>query len=152
MSNIPLTASITKEAYEQLIALCLKARPIEACGILASSTPPDEDSAAAQTTVDLIIPITNIHINPTYEFSFSPVEWTSAIYELQKNRQSLVGLFHSHPKADASPSSHDTAGFLPASGLTYWIVSLQNPSSPQVQPYRSLQGAFQSIALEICQP
>jgi hypothetical protein len=60
MSNIPLTASITKEAYEQLIALCLKARPIEACGILASSTPPDEDSAAAQTTVDLIIPITKI--------------------------------------------------------------------------------------------
>ncbi len=148
MTSNPAAALITKEAYERLIELCLQARPIEACGILASSEPAAADSDSVPM-IDRVIPITNTHINPTYAFSFSPVEWTSAIYELQKNRQSLVGLFHSHPKSDARPSSSDTAGFLPSSGLTYWIVSLQNPEQPQTQPYSAQQGAFHVLPMEI---
>lgn len=143
---------ITKSAYEQLIQICLKARPFEACGIVVSSEPVtfpsvDQTDEAHAQVIDTIIPIKNIHIDPTHSFAFDPAEWTAAFYDMQKNRQKLVGLFHSHPRTEAIPSSSDTEGFLPASELTYWIVSLQNSEVPHVKPYRLSQGTFIPLQL-----
>lgn len=143
---------ITKAAYEQLLRICKEASPLEACGIVASS---NTHSAASHTSqegielpiIDFIIPITNIHINPTHAFTFDPSEWTAAYYSMQTSRQSLVGLFHSHPSTEAIPSISDTEGFLPASELSYWIVSLKNSDNPHVQPYRRTQGAFHPVQL-----
>lgn len=143
---------ITHSAYEQLITICMKAKPLEACGIVVSShlnlaSPKLLFEAADYPVVDTIIPITNTHINPTYSFSFHPAEWTAAYYDMQKNRQTLVGLFHSHPRTPAIPSSSDSEGFLPASELLYWIISLQNSEAPHVQPYRRSQGTFIPLQL-----
>lgn len=142
-------AYITKEAYERLVKLCLDAKPIEACGILAGPAVDSGDTAghAPAAVIDTVIPITNTHINPTYAFSFDPSEWTAAFYDMQKNRQSLVGLFHSHPKTEAIPSSSDTEGFLPASELTYWIISLKDSQNPAVQPYRRERSSFVPLQL-----
>ncbi|MCA0754649.1 M67 family metallopeptidase [Paenibacillus sp. N4] len=142
-------AYITKEAFERLVALCLDAKPIEACGILAGPAADSGDTAThtPEAVIDTVIPITNTHINPTYSFSFDPSEWTTAFYDMQKNRQSLVGLFHSHPKTDAIPSSYDTEGFLPASELTYWIISLKDSQNPVVQPYRRERSKFVPLQL-----
>lgn len=131
---------ITKDAYDLLIGICKNALPMEACGILASSEDAlrDEDPYI----IDTVIPITNKHIDPTHSFTFDPAEWTSAYYAMQKNRQKLVGLFHSHPRTEAIPSSSDSEGFLPASELSYWIVSLRSSETPHVQPYRRSEGAF----------
>lgn len=143
---------ITKSAYEKLIQICAKAKPREACGIVASShtalAPTAQLSGATDYhVIDTVIPITNTHIDPTHSFSFDPAEWTTAYYEMQKNRQTLVGLFHSHPRTEAVPSSSDSEGFLPASELTYWIISLQNSEAPHVQPYRRSQGTFVPLQL-----
>ncbi|WP_424766752.1 M67 family metallopeptidase [Paenibacillus sp. sgz302251] len=142
---------ITKNAYDRLLQICLEAKPIEACGILASNQSPSAATAGSSQApvIDTIIPITNTHINPTYAFSFDPAEWTAVYYEMQKNRQTLVGLFHSHPRTDAVPSTDDTEGFLPASGLSYWIISLKNSESPDVRPYRLVSGSFIPIELVI---
>lgn len=133
-------AIITKQAYNMLIQLSLAEMPYEACGILISShSHPSDPNGGIGTSgsliIDIVIPVRNTHINPTQSFSFDPAEWTRIYFEIQKNRQSLVGLFHSHPKTDAIPSTSDLAGFLPASNLSYWIISLKNPSNPDVQPY-----------------
>lgn len=133
---------ITKPAYDRLIQICADSKPLEACGIVASSY-----TAAVYPIIDTIIPITNTHIDPTHSFSFDPAEWTTAYYEMQKNRQTLVGLFHSHPRTEAVPSSSDSEGFLPASELSYWIISLRNSEAPHVQPYRRSQGAFIPLQL-----
>jgi proteasome lid subunit RPN8/RPN11 len=143
---------ITKSAYEQLIRICLDAKPLEACGIVVSSQSDsspsvDRSDEASIQIIDTIIPIKNIHIDPTRSFSFDPAEWTAAFYDMQKNRQKLVGLFHSHPRTEAIPSSSDSEGFLPASELSYWIVSLQNSAAPQVKPYRLSQGTFIPLQL-----
>lgn len=142
---------MTKAVYDQLIQICREAAPSEACGIAASSFAyPDRSETNGIIhfpIIDTIIPITNTHINPSHAFSFDPIEWTAAYFEMQKNRQSLVGLFHSHPTTPAIPSSSDTEGFLPASELSYWIVSLEDAEAPQVMPYRRVQGAFVPMQL-----
>lgn len=141
---------MTHSAYEQLIRICRNAKPIEACGIVASAyhSAFDEDTEGeAIPIVDTIIPITNTHIDPTHSFSFDPAEWTAIYYDMQKNRQKLVGLFHSHPRTAAVPSPSDSEGFLPSSELSYWIVSLQNSEAPHVQPYRRSQGEFLPLQL-----
>lgn len=137
---------ITQLAYEKLVSICLDAKPLEACGILASSNIARE-AAGGKIIVDTVIPITNTHIDPTHSFTFDPSEWTAAYYSMQKNRQSLVGLFHSHPRTDATPSSSDSEGFLPASELSYWIVSLRSSEKPEIKPYRRIDGQF--IPLEL---
>lgn len=153
MEDTQLKGIITKTAYDRLIQICIDEKPLEACGIvassLASSTASSDPTGAAGRilVVDTIIPIKNTHINPTYSFSFDPAEWTAAYFQMQTNRQSLVGLFHSHPRTDAIPSSSDTEGFLPASELSYWIVSLRNRDAPRVQPYRRTQGEFVPLEL-----
>lgn len=152
MEQQQMKGFITNSAYEQLIRICMKARPLEACGIVVSShsnssSPKLLSEATDYLVVDTIIPITNTHINPTYSFSFDPAEWTAAYYDMQKNRQTLVGLFHSHPRTAAVPSSSDSEGFLPASELSYWIVSLQNSEAPHVQPYSRSQGSFIPLQL-----
>lgn len=139
---------ITKSAYERLIQICADAQPLEACGIMASSQSlhsiaTDQNEAI----IDIVIPITNNHNDPMHSFSFDPTEWTAAYYDMQKNRQTLVGLFHSHPRTKAIPSSSDTDGFLPASELSYWIVSLENMKSPDVKPYRRSEGSFIPLQL-----
>ncbi|WP_082360662.1 Mov34/MPN/PAD-1 family protein [Bacillus sp. FJAT-28004] len=139
---------ITKSAYEQLIRICADAKPLEACGIMASSHSSDSISADRKDVViDIVIPIKNIHDDPMHSFSFDPAEWTNAYYAMQKNRQTLVGLFHSHPRTKAIPSSSDSNGFLPASELSYWIVSLLNNEAPDVKPYRRSEGSFIPLQL-----
>ncbi|MGM0881173.1 MAG: M67 family metallopeptidase [Bacillota bacterium] len=153
MENTQLKGIITKSAYDRLLQICIDEMPLEACGIVAgsfaySAASSDPNGATGRLPViDTIIPIKNTHANPTYAFAFDPAEWTAAYFEMQTNRQSLVGLFHSHPRTDAIPSSSDTEGFLPASELSYWIVSLRNIDAPHVQPYRRSQGAFEPLRL-----
>jgi proteasome lid subunit RPN8/RPN11 len=152
MEDKQLKGIITKSAYDRLIQICIDEKPLEACGIVASSLeyPSPSDLAGASgrlPVIDTIIPIKNTHINPTYAFTFDPAEWTAAYFEMQTNRHSLVGLFHSHPRTDAIPSSSDTEGFLPASELSYWIVSLRNIDTPHVQPYRHMRGVFVPLQL-----
>lgn len=139
MSHQHMEGQITKTAYEALIGICVDALPTEACGLLVRSR--------NATAIDLIVPIQNVHENPAQSFSFHPAEWTEAFFSMQKSRQQLVGFYHSHPESDAFPSLRDNKGFLPASELTYWIVSLKKNSHPVVQPYRRLRDKFHSIPL-----
>lgn len=133
--------AITKKAYEQLLSTCHQAFPLEACGVLAGASA----TLGEPAIVTSILPITNIHPEPTRSFSFHPDEWISTYYDMLKNRQILVGFFHSHPTSSAVPSKQDLLGF-PASDrqISYWIVSIGNHT---VQPYRLYKQGFTPLAL-----
>jgi Predicted metal-dependent protease of the PAD1/JAB1 superfamily len=135
---------ITHQAYEQLLTLCRKALPRETCGVLAGT----EASESNPATVTHIHAVSNIHEDPLRSFRFHPEEWVSVYYDMQKNRQTLVGFFHSHPTASALPSKRDALG-LPASGnqLSYWIISMASGHAPIVQPYRLDHQTFSPLAL-----
>ncbi|WP_168119349.1 M67 family metallopeptidase [Paenibacillus sp. HB172176] len=130
---------IRRSVYEELIAICTAGLPSEVCGILIRN----RDSEM----IDEVLPIQNVHHTPLDSFAFDPVEWTQAYFNMQKNRQSLVGFFHSHPRSEAVPSMRDGAGFLPLSTLSYWIISLQDRKHPVAQPYRYANDTFQPTSL-----
>ncbi|MFX3633787.1 MAG: M67 family metallopeptidase [Candidatus Pristimantibacillus sp.] len=136
--------AITSAAYEQLISLCRNAMPNEACGILIAEL--DHDDVLC--TVTDVKAITNRHPHPQHSFSFDPVEWTTAYFDMQKNRQKIVGFFHSHPSSEAIPSLDDENGFWSADGeVSYWIISMLNQSHPVVQPFKRTKGTFTPISL-----
>ncbi|MBW7477722.1 M67 family metallopeptidase [Paenibacillus oenotherae] len=141
MNHIQANATITAGAYRQLIAVCQAGLPHEACGVLACSM--DEDIATVSACpVDSLLPVNRIHTirnvaaAAAHSFQFHPQDWIDTLYLMQKNRQSLVGLFHSHPGSLPIPSAADHAGISFSATMSYWIISLINPQSPIVQPYR----------------
>lgn len=139
MTDCQFHVSITRKAFHELIDICQSSLPQEACGVLAVS----DD----RTSIDVVIPIRNVHEQPSRSFSFDPAQWTEVFFDMQKNRQRLVGFFHSHPGSEAFPSLRDNAGFVPASGLTYWIVSLKGDEAPVVRPYQKKEACFESLTL-----
>ncbi len=125
---------IAKETYDRLVQICKETLPFEACGLLVRKE--------ASSIIDCVINIRNVHPSPRSSFDFHPEEWTSAFFDMQKNRQQLVGFFHSHPTSAALPSIKDKEGWLPQSGLSYWIVSMTNKELPLVQPFIIEQDRF----------
>ncbi|ACT00801.1 M67 family metallopeptidase [Paenibacillus sp. JDR-2] len=139
-----ISISITHQAYGQLLSICREEMPREACGILAGTTgTPDCPAVVTQAYA-----ITNVHEDPVHSFRFHPDEWVSAYYDIQKNRQSLVGFFHSHPTSSAVPSKRDWLG-LPVSDdlISYWIVSMPGSPAEIVQPFRLDEQSFRPLAL-----
>lgn len=127
---------MTSAAYSRMTGYCLSALPDEACGLLTASASPDSRGGAL---IDGIVPIRNAAAHPKAHFSFHPADWVQAYYDTRKNRQTIVGFFHSHPASAPVPSTSDEAGWLEWSGngpYTYWIVSLWNDERPECRAYR----------------
>ncbi|GKU79777.1 Mov34/MPN/PAD-1 family protein [Paenibacillus sp. L3-i20] len=133
------TIKLTKSAFDDLIRISSLALPFEACGVVARS----EHGDAA----DIILPIRNVHSSPSNSFKFDPEEWTNVFFAIQRNRQTLVGIYHSHPQSAPDPSLRDYSGFVPASDLSYWIVSLNSELHPLVKTYMKTTDSFKPIPL-----
>ena len=80
--------------------------------------------------------------NANRAFIFDPREWVQSLLTIQKNRQSLVGFYHSHPTTAPEPSHADREGMKYAPAASYWIVSLADTEHPVVQPYWFNGNAF----------
>ncbi|MFC5653428.1 M67 family metallopeptidase [Paenibacillus solisilvae] len=129
----PSKAEITTEAWLALIESCTSELPNEACGILACSQQPIAPDGLLR--IDRIFPIRNASSSSKQTFTFDPKEWVQALLSIQKNRQSLVGFYHSHPTTAPVPSLADLEGMKYAPAASYWIVSLADSQHPVVQPY-----------------
>ncbi|MFF2090384.1 Mov34/MPN/PAD-1 family protein [Paenibacillus sp. NPDC058174] len=133
---------ITREAHDDLLAICSRSLPNEACGLLLTA-----DYGGQKQIITGVHEIVNAHERPQQAFLFEPSSWMNAFFETQKNRQRIAGLFHSHPTSEARPSHEDEIGLpLAGDGLCYWIVSLQN-AAPAVQPYIRMNGQFMPYPL-----
>jgi len=126
--------AIDARAAGSMLRHCAAAYPLEACGVLASldtreGTPPVIMAAYA---------VGNAASRPAISFAFEPESWIRACYDMQRNRQSLAGFYHSHPQGSQGPSISDLAGLPPLIGGTYWIVSSDpdGTEAPRLQAYR----------------
>lgn len=99
---------------------CLTRLPNEACGVIFGRTHDFTTEAEGFAVVR------NTARRPAEAFSFDPDDWVSTFCEAQRNRRSIVGLFHSHPEGSPIPSAEDTLGWLPWG--TYWIVAIRDES------------------------
>ncbi|WP_274650083.1 M67 family metallopeptidase [Paenibacillus humicola] len=145
-------ASITREALALMLADCRRRYPAEACGALACSRP-DEGPLANRLPegcvgpANAVYPIRNAALSSGKTFAFDPSDWIRTVYGIQKNRQSLAGIYHSHPRTEPVPSAADLAGLRYLKADSYWIISLANPAEPHIQAYRLQDGRLLPLML-----
>ncbi|SEM70306.1 M67 family metallopeptidase [Paenibacillus sp. OV219] len=136
--SMPTAARLALEAHEQLLRSCSDAMPSEACGVLAGTL--EHIDGVPLVSVTHVYPVNNAEAvsRLNNQFAFEPASWIQALYHMQKNRQSLVGYYHSHPTSMPLPSAADMIGIRTAAArdTSYWIISLANSARhPVVQPY-----------------
>lgn len=138
--TIPAAAALAPLAQEQLLHICTVAWPNEACGVLAGTIEHRDDAPdALLLLVTHAYSVQNAAVGSANDrFEFDPASWIQTIYHMQKNRQSLVGYFHSHPQSSPIPSARDLQGIRMAAArdTSYWIISLADSNiQPLIQPY-----------------
>ncbi len=113
-----------------MIAACLDAWPIEACGLIAGAPPPPEGDDA---TVEVHYPTENAS-RSSRVYSVAPRDLLRADRQAEEAGMVLVGVWHSHTHTDAWPSPTDVAQ-APDPAWHYVLVSLRD-STPVVRSYR----------------
>ena len=92
----------------------LHARPSECCGLLSGT-----DGLITQAH-----PLRNDADRPETRYFASPEDLFSAMRKIREAGQLLLGIYHSHPRAQAYPSAADVEmAFYPEA--VYFIISLE---------------------------
>ena len=97
--------TISRSLVDDLIAYGRERLPFEACGLLLGCR------EGGFIAVSGLAPVRNVHPRPERAFRFAPDDWIRAAYAAQRNRQQLVGFFHSHPGGGIAPSRSDEEGW-----------------------------------------
>lgn len=114
-----------------MVAACLDAWPLEACGLIAGPTP-DGGPAHAERCY----PATNAAASSRV-YTVEPRDLLRADREAEAAGLEILGVWHSHTHTDAYPSPTDV-GQAPDPGWHYVLVSLRD-LHPAVRSYR-IQG------------
>ncbi|MFB0846366.1 M67 family metallopeptidase [Paenibacillus oleatilyticus] len=136
-----LQIRIRREVWSEMLSHCLEAMPREACGLLFGCL-----SAAGIPVALNYVPIANAAANPLHSFELHPQELVRALYAAG-GKQELVGIVHSHPQTAPYPSDHDLATLWHTTP-SHWIVSLRDPSLPEVKAFAFRKRQQENFGLE----
>ncbi len=130
--------------HQEMIAACLDAWPLEACGLIAGP-PPDGvgDDARAEAHHR-----TENASRSARVYSVAPRDLLRADREAEDAGMALIGVWHSHTHTDAWPSATDVAQ-APDPAWHYVLVSLRD-THPVVRSYRISDGRIEEepVALQ----
>ena len=140
---------ITPEQIEEMVAHVRAAAPNEGCGMLGG-----RDGA-----VFAVFPARNAAASPI-RFTIHPEDLLRIVRTVEYEREwQIVGIFHSHVASRAYPSATDVAeaefdlgnGELAERypGAAHVIISLADPSRPDVRAYTIRQGEIVAAPLRI---
>jgi proteasome lid subunit RPN8/RPN11 len=106
--------SITDDVRAAIQEHALQARPEECCGVLSGSN----------GLITGIHPLRNDAEKPETRYFATPEELFAAMRAIREAGQSLLGVYHSHPRTPAYPSTSDVEmAFYPEA--FYFIISLE---------------------------
>lgn len=130
MIRIPeaIREAMVREARERL--------PHEACGLLAG----------IDGEVREIYPLTNTDASREH-FSMDLKEQFAAVKDMRAKGISMLAIWHSHPETPARPSEEDIRLAL-TPGVSHVIVSLADPSAPDVKSFRIEGGTVSAEPIE----
>ncbi len=114
--------------HDEIIDHARSGFPLEVCGILGGT----------DTTVSAIYRMTNTDASNEH-FMMAPREQFSVVKELRAEGISMLAIYHSHPESPARPSEEDIRLAL-TPGVSYVIVSLQDPGQPVIRSFRISDG------------
>lgn len=110
--------------YQRMIGQAREGFPFEVCGILGGKG----------NIVSAIYPMTNTDASHDH-FMMDPREQFTVVKALRSQELEMLALYHSHPATPARPSDEDIRlAFTP--DISYVIVSLADPSAPEVRSFR----------------
>jgi proteasome lid subunit RPN8/RPN11 len=110
-------------------------QPNECCGLLLG---------ASSEIVDLV-ETRNVAARPASRYSIDPKEHFAALRAARARGLDVVGAYHSHVASPARPSETDrTEAF---SGFVFLIVSLEQPSTPELTAWELHGGNFVPVSL-----
>jgi proteasome lid subunit RPN8/RPN11 len=108
--------------------LCESAWPLEACGLLEG---PD---GAGRTTVTAIHALPNVHPEPRRRYTIDPETWLRLEHAVRGRGHTIVGVWHSHPHGDPTPSHTDRELAWP--GWSYLIAGVTNGGMRDLRCWR----------------
>jgi [CysO sulfur-carrier protein]-S-L-cysteine hydrolase len=104
---------ITAQVAAAIEAAAKKAAPEECCGLLGGSI----------GVVTNAYPLRNESTRPETRYFASPEDLLAAMHAIREAGQTLMGIYHSHPRTPAYPSASDVEmAFYPEA--VYFIMSL----------------------------
>lgn len=127
---------ISHRDMEDIISHAREGYPEEVCGILAG-----RDNEVLQ-----VYRMTNTEHSPTSYF-MDPKEQFRVMKEMRNRGLKMVGIYHSHPVAEAYPSSRDVSlAFY--DDVAYLIISLLN-EEPVVRAFEIKESKIRELRVEI---
>jgi proteasome lid subunit RPN8/RPN11 len=119
---------LRSDQMEQIIAHARREAPDEAGGLLAGRG----------SRIERVYAMKNVEHSPV-AYHLDPEEQYRVFMEIETAGWELVGIYHSHPKNEAYPSSTDVElAYYPEA--VYLIVSLIDVAHPIVRAFRIKEG------------
>ncbi|MEK6300740.1 MAG: M67 family metallopeptidase [Acidobacteriota bacterium] len=110
-----LLVHITDQVKREIETHALEAQPSECCGLLSGGNGVITD----------LHPLPNEADRPEVRFFATPEGLFAAMRRIREANQSLLGIYHSHPRTAAYPSASDVEmAFYPEA--VYFIISLEH--------------------------
>jgi [CysO sulfur-carrier protein]-S-L-cysteine hydrolase len=132
-----MSFKLPQEFADKIIAQAKAEHPNEACGLLAGA-----DGGATK-----LLPMTNAERSPVI-YRMEPAEQLKAFNEIDEAGLDLVGIYHSHTRSPAYPSSTDVSlAYYPEA--VYVIVSLADMDAPDLRGFRISDGKVTEIELQV---
>lgn len=128
---------IPKDIHDELVAHAQAGFPLEVCGILGGS----------DGTVSAIYPMTNTDASNEH-FMMDPREQFAVVKDLRAKQISMLAIYHSHPETPARPSAEDIRLAL-TPDVSYVIISLADPSAPDIKSYTICDGKVDPEPTEV---
>ncbi|MBZ0307117.1 MAG: M67 family metallopeptidase [Anaerolineae bacterium] len=115
------------DVHQKFILEAVQARPeVEVCGLMGGVW------QGQTAVVRQVVPVENISPTPAARYQMHPKTQSETILAFDKRGWQVVGIYHSHPRGEAVPSSADIAEAaysdavyligLPTGELTAWQI------------------------------
>ena len=128
---------LPKNFADAIVEQALAEHPNEACGLLAGT-----DGEAT-----MLFRMSNAERSPVI-YRMEPAEQLRVFNEIDDAGLELVGIYHSHTRSPAYPSSTDVSlAYYPEA--VYLIVSLRDTDNPELRGFRINDGKVTEVDLEL---
>ena len=145
---------ISKHLVDELTRICVSALPHKAFGLVGGDDTYHPKSLYSCSTnlrntpewKPIFESFGDFYQNPDLGFVISAPEVKAVMESMNSRQESLVGVFHSHRFLPAKPSVADIS-LNSDPGLLCYIVSLINPSNPEIGVFRLGDGKNRIVSI-----
>ncbi|MCK8514816.1 M67 family metallopeptidase [Methylonatrum kenyense] len=132
-----LTVCVSASLRQSMLDEARERFPEEACGFLLG---------VEVHRVDEVLHVANEAAEPRRHYLIDPERYLRIQAEASGRKQQVIGVWHSHPAADAVPSATDLAQAWP--DWHYLIVGWPAAETPQLRAWWSAADGFQEETLQ----